>query len=96
MLVTETSKPSSISRSCRQHIPSPTSIELTPRVTLMLVTDVGYDDQIQMLLTDFIHWKSHQHNSKRNQYKSHQYNEKVANLRILSPTFQICHHREAT
>ena len=37
-------------------------------VTLMLVTDVAgqmcVDDKFEMLVTDLIHWKNHQHNEK--------------------------------
>ena len=41
-------------------------------VTLMLVTDVAcqmcVDDKFEMLVTDLIHWKNHQHNEKSRQH----------------------------
>ena len=53
-------------------------------VTLMLVTDVGdqcVGDMFEMLVTDLIHWKYHQHNEK-----SRQHNDSATNISNQSPS----------
>jgi len=49
------------------------------RVTSMLVRDVG--DKFEMLVTDLMHWKNHQHNEK-----SRQHIDSGTNISNQSPT----------